>query len=80
MPRNVRNFWMVCGIDGRTTEFSGGPQSKDGGFFVRIQIREDGDIRHQTVLIRGLARPDGSLQVSAFDEKGDHIILANSTR
>jgi len=44
MPRNVRNFWIAANIDGRQSNLSGGPKSKDGGFSMSIQIRDDGDV------------------------------------
>ena len=30
----MRNFWIDVDIDGRKTRLSGGPKSKDGGFFM----------------------------------------------
>ena len=43
MPRFVRNFW----IEGETEDgvrFGGGPRAKDGGFAVRIYMRQDGAV------------------------------------
>lgn len=42
MPRNVRNFWVRCGIDGRNTLMEGGPVRKNGGLSMIIFQRYDG--------------------------------------
>ena len=60
MPRNVRNFWIDCEIDGRTSTLSGGPRSKDGGFHMTIKMRNDGSIE-KPLTISGYALKDGSL-------------------
>ena len=44
MPRNVRNFWLVAGIDGRESTLEGGPIGKDGGMRVEILMREEGHV------------------------------------
>jgi len=41
----VRNFWLDATIDGRKTELSGGPRSKEGGFELTIYMRDRGSIR-----------------------------------
>lgn len=40
----VRNWWISGHIDGRKTEFSGGPRNKDGGFNLYITQRDEGSI------------------------------------
>ena len=42
MPRNVRNFWISADVDGRESVIAGGPRSKEGGFDLSIQQRDDG--------------------------------------
>ena len=44
MPRNVRNFWLECEIDGRASNLSGGPVQRDGGFFLTIYMRDRGTV------------------------------------
>ena len=38
----LRNFWVDARIDGRETELSGGPRSKDGGLYITLYQRENG--------------------------------------
>ena len=40
----VRNFWVDADIDGRKTELSGGPASKEGGMKITIKQRDEGSI------------------------------------
>lgn len=40
----IRNFWIECEIDGRKTTLTGGPQAKDGGFYLTIKMRDNGGI------------------------------------
>lgn len=40
----VRNWWIEGNIDGRATNISGGPRSKDGGFDITIYQRDDNGI------------------------------------
>jgi hypothetical protein len=48
MPRCVRNFWIEAQIDGRKSPFASGPKRKDGGFSLKIYMRNKGAI--ETVL------------------------------
>jgi len=61
----VRNFWIDADIDGRKTELSGGPASKEGGMTVVIKQRDEGNI------VRALKvycyESDGELFMEAFD-------------
>ena len=41
----IRNFYLDGRIDGRTTEISGGPANKNGGMYVDIFIRDEGQSR-----------------------------------
>ena len=38
----VRNFYLACSIDGRKTELTGGPGTKDGGMSTTITQRKNG--------------------------------------
>lgn len=61
MPRNVRNFWLDASIDGRSSDLSGGPVAKDGGFNLKLLQRSNGDILDggaETVNIRGVSDGD----------------------
>ena len=40
----VRNFWVDAQIDGRKTDLSGGPASKEGGMNIVIKQRSEGGI------------------------------------
>lgn len=44
MPRNVRNWWIEAEIDGRTARIGAGPQSQNGGIFLRVLQRQQGGI------------------------------------
>lgn len=77
MPRNVRNWWIEGKIDGRSAEFSGGPQSKDGGFTLKILQRDKGNI--VTALhINGRVLSDGTLILHA--ETGSTLKINESLR
>ena len=45
MPRNVRNFWIEVYVDGRKTKVACGPQAKDGGAFITIYQRSNGEVK-----------------------------------
>lgn len=40
----VRPFYMTADIEGRRTELTGGPRSKDGTMEIKIQQRNKGEI------------------------------------
>jgi hypothetical protein len=61
----VRNFWLSADVDGRATEVSGGPRSKDGGLSATFYIRDEGSIL-EAVQVRAWAHSDGTLSVSAY--------------
>lgn len=63
MPRNVRNFWIDCLIDGQATRLSGGPQAKDGGFDLTIKMRDNGGII-EAVDVLGRADASGKLTLT----------------
>jgi hypothetical protein len=62
MPRNVRNFWIEADIDGRKSPFAAGPVSKDGGFSLRISMRDKGRIV-EPLNLYGIATEDGGLEL-----------------
>lgn len=40
----VRPFYMTADIEGRATEITGGPRSKNGSMDIKIQQRNKGEI------------------------------------
>ena len=60
----VRNFWLKANIDGRSTELTGGPQRKDGGFYLTVKQRDDG----------GIIEP---IQVEGYATEEDGEIILN---
>ena len=46
----VRNFYVYGLIDGRKTPLTGGPQSKNGGMFLKITQRDKGGIRDAALI------------------------------
>lgn len=58
MPRTVRNFWLTLMIDGRRSIVRCGPTGRNGGFSLRIQVRENGDVSARDVVIEGNADDD----------------------
>ena len=62
MPRNVRNFWINCDIDGRSNRLSGGPRSKDGGFTMTIRQRDDGSVT-KAITVNGYTFKDGTIKL-----------------
>ena len=45
MSGGARNFWIDCEIDGRKRNLCGGPRGKDGGFYLTIYQRDEGEAR-----------------------------------
>ena len=67
MPRNVRNFWLELDVDGSKSRVETGPRSKDGGFALRIRMRDKGSIAEKVVRIEGRVMTDGTiLQLLGF--------------
>lgn len=62
MPRNVRNFWIEAEIDGRKSRIVAGPVRKDGGFSLRISMRDRGRIV-EPLNIYGITLEDGNLEL-----------------
>lgn len=85
MPRHVRNFWIEADIDGRKNVVKTGPNQKDGGFSLRLRMREAGEISDKVIYLHGTAREDGTLTVSCEfppgailtqDPTGQHLRLS----
>jgi len=73
MPRNVRNFWLSFTVDGRDSKLESGPTAQDGGFQGEILIRREGGI-DTAVVLRGVAYPDGSLELVVTGRNGDEVV------
>jgi hypothetical protein len=67
----VRNFWIEASIDGKNTLLSGGPQNKNGGFYMNIKQRSNGDIT-KALVIDGKEK-NGKLVLSIWDDNGKLI-------
>jgi len=84
MPRNVRNFWIELGVSGKKQRIAIGPMRPDGGFDMRILIRDQGDVSSDTLILRGIAHNDGSLVVTAGLQSkygtGDRQVLLRGKR
>lgn len=86
MPRNVRNFWIEGGIDGRPSTIAGGPVGKDGGIYLTVKMRRNGEIA-DALRIEGIARSDGTLRLTAHvidhelvDDTHESSITIETTR
>lgn len=76
MPRNVRNFWLEGDIDGNRAAVSGGPQSKGGGFSLRIKQRHRGGIV-EAMTVTGWVMADGSLALEAESGTGAPLVTTD---
>lgn len=77
MPRNVRNFWITADIDGRKSQIESGPIRRDGGIYLTIKMRDDGDVRNVLTVV-GTAADDGALTLEIID--GGKVIHTIHTR
>lgn len=68
--RNVRNFWIELEVDGRANVVAAGPAGKDGGFKLRIRVRDAGEVSPRDIIIEGRAEKDGTLRVVGIDHQG----------
>jgi len=50
MPKNVRNFWLECEVDGRRETVACGPRAKDGGLRLKLKVRNRGEV-HEVLLL-----------------------------
>ena len=75
MPRCVRNFWVECEVDGKETRFASGPRSKDGGFLLRVKVRDNGSVTH-ALSVTGYVDSQGKLILES-DERVNFGIIHN---
>lgn len=82
MPRNVRNFWIEVKVDGRKSQIATGPTGKDGGFYLRVLVRENGAISERVLAVEGRALSDGRLVLIATGpcKDKDEFIRVDSER
>ena len=80
MPRIVRNFWLTLDVDGKKTKVAAGPRSAGGGFSCTIQMRSDGDICDDVLIIRGSRdHTNGLLHLEVTDGRRE-IFIRTTTR
>jgi hypothetical protein len=81
MPRNVRNFWIEVNTNDGTRKkpLRTGPVSKDGGFDIKILMRDDGEVSDKEIWITGRIMADGTLVVSA-DVPDPTILVSDNNR
>jgi hypothetical protein len=83
MPRNVRNFWIELEVDGKRTRVATGPVRKDGGFTMRVLMREDGDISDKYLDVRGYVEGEtirlDAVAVNETDSTGRDMLLGIET-
>jgi hypothetical protein len=70
-PRFVRNFWLEAKVDGRESKVIGGPANKEGGFQLRIKMRDQGEVTIP-VTLEGYADGD-RLRVNVFGPEGTAV-------
>ena len=63
MARNVRNFWVELNVDGKQRPVASGPRNKDGGFYLDVKVRRDGEPLYVGSLT-GSVIPGGKLRLS----------------
>ena len=66
----VRNFWVDVVVDGRQTDLSGGPRSKDGGMRAVFYVRDNGAIV-KAVTVDCYTGADGQLTIAVQSESQD---------
>lgn len=79
MARNVRNSYVNIQVDGRATDISTGPISKDGGMVARFKVRDDG-CAVKSVTVSAWAARDGTLRLTVEDPEGNEIFRQTTTR
>jgi hypothetical protein len=56
----MRNWWIEGQVDGRRSEMTGGPKSRDGGFELTVYMRDEGSSKI-AVTVSGRATRAGEL-------------------
>lgn len=68
----IRNFYLEGFVDGRESNLTGGPKSKDGGMEIFITQRKNGEII-KAVTINCFVMRDGSLKTVVINGNGDEV-------
>ena len=66
----VRNFYLVADIDGRKEALTGGPRSKDGGMYIRVNARKNGASVSACTIVCYFDPDTGTLKVNVFGAAG----------
>ena len=74
----MRNFWIESQVDGRETPLTGGPRSKDGGFNLKVKVRDQG-ASTLGLDIRGWEE-NGKLHVGVWDSEGHNVYKKETDR
>ena len=77
-PRNVRNFWLEAKVDGRESKVIGGPSNKEGGFELKIRMRDGGEVT-LPVTLEGYADGD-RLRLNVFGPEGTAVWFHETQR
>lgn len=77
MPRNVRNFWIELDVDGRKTLIACGPVARDGGFRLRVFMRDKGSIV-RAMDVEGSAPDDGDGELILTASEGIDVDAGSS--
>jgi hypothetical protein len=77
MPRCIRNFWIELNVDGKRTPVATGPRRADGGFALRIFMRENGSVSEKVLRISGSALHNGTLILNVTGQ-GESIAFKTS--
>lgn len=81
----LRNFWLEASIGGRKTMVEGGPQSKDGGFVLRVFQRDNGR-SVQVAWMHGFVNEAGELELATdirattYQAVGENVETWHRTR
>lgn len=70
MPKTVRNFWIDLAVDGQK-EIGRGPRDADGGFDLKIGVRQIGRISKWSLSVKGTALENGTLELKVTRYYGD---------
>jgi hypothetical protein len=69
-PRCVRNFWVELEVAGHKKEIKTGPIGAKGGFFLKVCIREDGQVSDAYLTVQGTSDGDtNTLEIQLHDGK-----------
>lgn len=69
-PRCVRNFFIELAADGLKKTIRTGPKGRKGGFFLKIFVREEGQVSDSYLIVQGNSNGDiNTLTVELHDGK-----------